>query len=355
MRLETINDIMNRISFTRERTRLSYLAVCRAMGIPHRTYRRWQWRRENGQPFLRVPGPAKTGRFDPVVLSGELASLSHGTHRTAGMGRIYSKYCECLSRREITCLAAEVRREQNEAYRRSLYRIEWLVPGMVWAVDGTTYSRYPEKRDVLAVRDLCSKYQFRPMVTAWTPCCEEVGGHVAKLLSGNDAPLFFKMDNAGNLTGPENMNVLAENRIIPLISPPVYPQYNGSVEKYQGDIKDALRESLPLSENVSLREFDLHAALVAHDLNHRARACLQGKNPCQVFNDQTRKTRFTIRERMAVYDWINQSQEGILKEVQCVSKQSQAWARRKAIKAWLIKNNFIKIYLIGVNVTQFSD
>jgi hypothetical protein len=56
---------------------------------------------------------------------------------------------------------------------------------------------------------------------------------------------------------------------------------------------------------------------------------------------------------MAIYDWINQTTQSILKEVQTVTKQTAAKARRKAIEAWLVKNNIIRITLNGLSVTQF--
>jgi hypothetical protein len=353
MRQNVVSDIMNRIDYTRTSTKLPYRAICKALGVPPRTYRRWRRCKEKGRPYLSTPGPAKTGVFDPVVLSGELTSLSHGVHRTAGIGRLYGKYSECLSRREIAWLAEEVRREINEQHRQNMYRCEWLVPGMVWSIDGTDYPDTSEKRELMTVRDLASKYEFQPMATGWIPCSEEVAAHSTKLLLAHDAPLLWKMDNGGNLVGQENMVVLAANRVIPLISPPAYPQYNGSRESAQGAIKEALRASLPLSGEVSLREFQLHAALAAHDLNHRPRDILKGQTPCQVFHDQSRRIRFTQPERMAIYDWIKKTQEDILNDVQCINKKTEAAARRKAIVAWLVKNNFIKIYLNGLNVTQF--
>ena len=349
-------DIVNRINFARERTGLPLYSLCRDMGVPARTLRRWNSRRGVNQPLLRPPGPVKTGLFDPTVLAGELASLSHGTHRTAGIGRLYGKYCAALSRRELACLAEEVREEQNENLRRSLRRIEWLASGIVWAIDGTTYvGECSGRQEILTVRDLCSKYLLRPLVTQWMPCCMEVAEHTAELASTHELPLFLKMDNGGNLVGQEHMDVLAAHRIIPLISPPEYPRYNGSLENAQADVKEAIRESLPMGRTVPPQEFMLHAELAMHELNHRSREILGGKNPCQAFHDQTRRKKFTQPERKAIYDWINQTQESILKEVRSVTKQTVATARRKAIEAWLIKNNVIRITLNGLNVTRFSS
>ena len=354
MKQEVAEDIVRRIDFAKQRTGLSYRDLCRAMDVSHRTFKRWRCRKESGQPLLHAPGPGKTEPFDPAVLSGELASLPHGAHRTQGIGRLYIKYGESLSRREIDCMAAELRAELNDIHRRNLLRVEWQVPGVVWAIDGTEYIDVYGKRQMLTTRDLCSKYMFRPMATQWTPCSEEVAAHMVKLWDINEPPLFSKMDNGGNLIGQVVMETMAAKRVIPLVSPPVYPQYNGSLEKTQGDIKEAIRQSLPLGRNVSLEEFELHAALAAHDLNHRSKDILKGKNPCQVFHDETRRIRFTEPERKGIYDWISQTQESILKEAQDFSKRTVATARRKAIEAWLLKNNIIELTLNGKSVTQFS-
>lgn len=354
MKQEIAKDIVNRVNFAKQRTGLSYRDLCRAMDISHRTFKRWKRRKESGEPLLHAPGPGKTALFDPAVLAGELASLPHGAHRTQGIGVLHNKYGQCLSRREIDYLAAEIRAELNNIHRHNLLRVEWHVPGVVWATDGTEFSDAYGKRQILTTRDLCSKYMFRPMVTLWVPCNDEVGGHMVKLLDVNERPLFIKMDNAANLIGQNSMILLAEKRIIPLVSPPEYPQYNGSLEKSQGDIKEAIRKSLPLGRNVSLQEFELHAALAAHDLNHRSTDILKGKNPCQVFHDESRRLKFTEPERMAIYDWISKTQESILKEVQDRSKRTAASARRKAIEAWLLKNNIISLTLNGKSVTQFS-
>jgi len=347
-------DIVKRIDFARERTGLPLESLCRDIGVPVRTLRRWNRRRGAKMPLLRPPGPAKTGVFDPAILAGELASLPHGAHRTAGMGLLYGKYGDALSRRELACLAEHVRKEQNDEQRRNLRRIEWLVPGICWAIDGTTYTAAcTGKQEIMTVRDLCSKYLLRPLVTQWIPCCGEVAGHTEELAGAYDLPLLIKMDNGGNLVGQDHMGVLAGHRIIPLISPPVYPQYNGSLEKTQYDVKNGICKSLPLGRVVPPQEFKLHAELAMHKLNHRTRECLGGQNPCLVYHDKTRRKWFTKPERKAIYDWINQTTESILKEVRSVTKQTVATARRKAIEAWLIKNNIIRITLNGLNVTQF--
>ena len=159
-------DIVKRIDFARGRTQLPLTRLCRDLGVSIRTLRRWNSRRGANEPLLRAPGPAKTGAFDPAVLAGELASLPHGGHRTAGMGLLYSKYGEAISRRELASLAEDVRQEQNDAEHRNQRRIEWLVPGICWATDGTTFtSASTGKQEILTVRDSVPGICLSP----WSP------------------------------------------------------------------------------------------------------------------------------------------------------------------------------------------
>ena len=70
-------DIVKRIDFARERTGLPLGSLCRNMGVPVRTFRRWNSRRGAGTPLLRPPGPAKTGVFDPLVLAAKYCLIRH--------------------------------------------------------------------------------------------------------------------------------------------------------------------------------------------------------------------------------------------------------------------------------------
>ena len=110
---------------------------------------------------------------------------------------------------------------------------------------------------------------------------------------------------------------------------------------------------MPLYGSVPNNEFQLHTEVAMHELNHKSRECLGWKTSCQVFHDDTRRLRFTQPERMAIYEWIRKTTESIILEVGNVTKQSAAAARRKAIEAWLVHNNIIKVTRNGESVTQF--
>ena len=49
------------------------------------------------------------------------------------------------------------------------------------------------------------------------------------------------------------------------------------------------------------------AEVLAHELNHRTRGCLDGQIACQVFRDAKPALRaYTLRKRKETFDWINE-------------------------------------------------
>lgn len=352
-------DVVKHIENARAETHLPYRTLCACMEIPYHRFRRWRNRVAGSQPVLSVPGPKKTEAFNPAVLRGEVEDLAHGVHRTPGTGPLYGRYRFALSRRDFSDLVTQVRLELRLKKRLNLTRVEWLVPGMAWATDGTQYREAgaPKGSELLTIREMCSKYLFRPLCTFWTPCGEEIGGYLANLFFINGIPLFLKMDNGSNLCSEAAMDVLTEHSVIPLLSPPEYPGYNGSIENAQGDIKSAIQPLLPLGRAATETEFEMCARVAAHDLNHQVRRVLKGKTACNVLGGGRNPITITIPERRAIYDWLNDTTESILSQLEesleDASKRARATARRKAAELWLVKNKVIRLTRNGKSVTLF--
>lgn len=326
---------MNRIENTRNITKLSYRKLCASMGVQYHRFRRWQKRMAENQRLYTSPGPKKTEPFNFADLQGDIKDLKHGIYRTAGTKVLHGKYRFSLSRRELNNLVMSVREEKRLTERRNLTRVTWSVPGMVWATDGTKYCEpgVPEGSELQTVRDMASKYLFRPMFTTYTPSGEEVGGYWANLFHVQGIPLFMKVDNAGNFCGEAAMIILMEHGVIPIISPPEYPKYNGSVENLQGDIKGAIKPLLPWGRPASENEFEMCARVAAHDLNHESRRVLKGSTACSVIGGGGRNPiSITIPERRAIYDWLNDTTGSILSllEKKEPSTREKATARRRA-------------------------
>jgi hypothetical protein len=349
--MEIVTDIKGR-------TQMPYGMICQAVRIPLSTMGRWRSRQKENHPLLNRPGPKKVEPFDPAVLETEIKFLDHGTKRSEGTIGLYKRYRETLSRRDLARMVEGVRREVTADHRNHLRRIEWLVPGVVWAMDVTEEKLGPETLYLQNLQDLGARYKFPPM-SGECPVGEEVAGYLSKKFRRFGAPLFLKRDNGGNLNHRAVNEVLSEFYVLPLNSPAYYAPYNGAIEESQRELKACLREKLmaycPETEDPSLA---VYAEVAAHDLNHRHRPCLQGKTSCQVFFSSEERPAFSKWERRAIYDILMGRVERILVSLNRFDKSAREMAWRIAVEFWLQARGFIKVHIppkVSPNFTPIFD
>ena len=86
------------------------------------------------------------------------------------------------------------------------------------------------------------------------------------------------------------------------------------------------------------------AEVLAHELNHRSRACLHGQVACRVFQDaQPALKAYTLRKQKEIFDWINELTTALI-QVSAVHTQRQVETiRRLAVETWLQKTGVITI------------
>ena len=123
------------------------------------------------------------------------------------------------------------------ARQRYQSRLEWRRPGTVWAAD------FKERREplegryswILAVKDLASRCQlaWQPLVEA---TAEAVQATYTRLFEEHGPPLVLKSDNGGQFKADETKALLAQYAVVPLYSPKRHPQYNGGVERANGQL-----------------------------------------------------------------------------------------------------------------------
>lgn len=336
---------MEIVTEIKEKTQMPYALICRAIRIPVSTLGRWRGREKENYPFLNRPGPKKVEPFDPAVLETEIKSLDHGAKRSEGTVSLYKKYQESLSRRGLARMVAQVRREVAADHRNHLRRIEWLAPGMVWAMDVTEEKLGSETFHLQNTQDLGSRYKFPPL-SGECPVGEEVAGYLGEKFSRFGPPLFLKRDNGGNLNHRAVNEVLSEFFVLPLNSPTYYAPYNGAIEESQRELKACLREKLlthfPQTEDPSLA---ICAEVAAHDLNHRHRPCLHGKTSCQVFFSSDERPVFSKWERREIYDILLERVERILESMNRFDKSAREAAWRIAVEYWLQSKAFIKVHI----------
>ena len=292
---------------------------------------------------INPPGPKKVEPFDPF-LDAEVRLLDHGRKRSAGTTGLYQRYRFRVSRRELKRMVERVRRDLEAERRARVRRIEWLTPGVVWAMDFTEYDLgVPGKIYLHNTQDLGSRYKFLPMAGAY-PVGEEVAGYLSETIDRYGAPLVLKRDNGGNMNHRAINDVLAESFILPLNNPGYYAPYNGAIEESQREVKDGLRKKLMAGLDPG-DHIGAYAETVVNDLNHRIRPCLNGRTSCQVFFDSSSRPTFTKRERRVIYDWVMERVERILSTMSRSDQTVRQSAWRIAVEAWLRSKGYIRVHV----------
>ena len=324
------------------RCKRSLYGVCAAMGVSSTNVHRWLSRLRNGEQLIHQRGPRV---FTPEdmneAIASDLRGLKHGYHRSYGTQFLQMKYKGLISKRHLGGLVKETRREVISVSRKNNKRVEWHGSGIVWAMDDTEVTRNPRhgKITLHQIRDLGSRYVFPPLESKNVPEGEDVAKNLERLYKRHGAPLFVKRDNAKNFKNSFVDAVNAKYGVIPLNSPPAYPQFNGAEERGQGELKTELRKLLEGAEGWNLDTIAPFAHAAANELNHMPRRTLKGSHACHVH--ATSRLTFTLNERKRIYDWIMTRRDSILeKEGANVSPES-AW--RIAAVLWLTKSGLITV------------
>ncbi len=328
----------------KEQTKIPYEAICTGLKLSLSNVKRWRCRIQNGISAVGRPGPKKVKPFDPSVLDTEIQLLDHGLKRSAGTTQLYQQYRFSVSRREIARMVEEVRDDLEADRRRQLRRIEWLTPGVAWAMDGTQYDVGSACKIYLCnMQDLSSRYKFIPMAGGY-PVGEEIAGFLSEKFDRYGAPLVLKRDNEGNLNHRAVNDVLSEFFVLPLNSPEYYAPYNGAIEESQREVKGCLRDKLALGLPSCPDHIGAYAEAAANDLNHRPRPCLKGRTSCQVFFGSANNLVFTKRERREIYDCVMEKTERILSVMNQSAQAVRESAWRIAIESWLRSKGFINVH-----------
>ena len=96
-------------------------------------------------------------------------------------------------------MVGQVRQDVAADHRKNLRRIDWLMPGVVWAMDVTEYDLgMAGKIHLHNTQDLGSRYKFPPL-SGECPVGEEIAGYLSEKFCRFGPPLFLKRDNGGNL------------------------------------------------------------------------------------------------------------------------------------------------------------
>lgn len=335
---------------------LPYGVICQTLHLPLSNFNRWRRRIRGNVVLLHRPGPKKVQPFDPSVLDTEIRLLDHGVKRSAGTTDLYQRYCLSVSRRELGWMVKRVRQDLEADRRKQMRRVEWLTPGVVWAMDFTEYDLGQARKIYLHnTQDLGSRYKFLPMAGGY-PVGEEVAGYLSEKFDRYGAPLVLKRDNGENMNHLAINEVLAESFVLPLNNPEYYAPYNGAIEESQREVKSCLGKKLMQSLLDPGEHITPYAEAAVNDLNHQIRPCLNRKTSCQVFFEPGNRPTFTKQKRREIYDRVQERFERILSDMNQSGQAVRESAWRIAVESWLRSMGYIKVHInqkVSPNFTPF--
>jgi len=328
----------------KKRMGMPYGMICKTLQLPLASFNRWRCRIRDNVVLIQRPGPKKVEPFDPC-LDTEIRLLDHGVKRSAGMTGLYQRYRFSISRRELGQMVERVREDLEADRRAHLRRVEWLTPGIVWAMDFTEHDLGMTGKIYLHnMQDLGSRYKFLPMAGGY-PVGEEVAGYLSEKFDRYGAPLVLKRDNEGNMNHGAINDVLTESFVLPLNNPEYYAPYNGAIEESQREVKTSLREKLVLGLSDCRDHIAAYAEAAVNDLNHRIRPCLNDRTSCQAFFESGKRPVFTKRERRGIYDWVMERVERILSTMNPSGQAVKESAWRIAVESWLRSKGYIRVHI----------
>jgi len=324
--------------------RAPYKAVCRELGVPRSSLMRWKSHWKAGEAVVGQPGPAKVEPLNFDALHDEIRQLVHGRQRTRGTGALYDRHRSQISRRDLQTLVAATRRELRQEEQALERRVDWLVPGAVWSMDDTKKHWLDDRfGHVHLVMDLASRYHLRALGDDTQANGWQVAMNLEDLFHQHGAPLFMKMDGGSNFKHHEVRRTLDEHWVIPLVSPPGYPPYNGGIERGHQQMLRHLDARIG-SETVSGRELRLESELSAHEINHKRRRSLGGRTACSALETgRPWAALFGRRERKEVFEEIKTLAVDIAEELDEHTDAAGETAFRYAAETWMQSNHMIRV------------
>lgn len=244
------------------------------------------------------------------------------------------------------------KKQFNADLQWDLFEVKFCEPHLVWGMDIAEYEFDGYIFNVLQVMDIGSRHKFEPLFKIGTFNAAEVAPHLEMLMAQHGIPLFLKRDNGGNLNADPVEQILQMFAVLPLNSPPGCPQYNGVVEKAQGDLKRKTIKLLSPDPLLNMAKGHLMYA-INHD-NTTPKPILGDHSPFEIWNRPHRKIDKFERENIAksitmrAMRILNGNGLPLTKEL-----ISSAW--RRAARYFMQESGIIEFYRHGKKVDYLLD
>ena len=348
--------MLDSVESLRDRTGDPFREVCRGVQLPYSSVMRWRERRREGLELVSRPGPRKKKPLDQSRLDDAIENdLRFGGRRIGGTRMVYDRFREQISRRDYYSLVRATALELEGKQETLKRRIEWLVPGLAWALDDTEKDWLERYRSFVT---LTHDYGSRFAAGVQGDDTKPTGLMTAMMAEGvfrrmNMVPLFAKHDRGSNFMAKELQDLFAENMVIALISPAHYPPYNGAVERAHQDIIRHVDGWIGRGAAASLT-FRLACEVSRHEVNHIRRTSLGGLTACQALEEARPFIQaFGRRQRKEAYVRIKELAIDIGAELGEHSDNADETAFRYAAETWMQLNNMIKVTQNGEVLPPF--
>ena len=229
------------------------------------------------------------------------------------------------------------RRQWRDGHAVVTERLHWLVPGAVWAGDFTELEASIDGcfDYALSTRDLASRMHLLALPTQGEDARIAVPA-IEELFRQHGAPLVYKTDNGSAFISVEFRDLLDRWDVIPLLSPPCTPRYNGAAEAGIGSFKTRLFYRAMAHGTEGWTSDDAEAA--RQQGNHAVQSFGQGRvtTPCHRWQERTPispSQRQTFRQAVIEYRRQILAQHGLEDEpIEYLSRRDRAASARAAIR-----------------------
>ncbi len=321
---------------------LSLVESAERVGVAPRTLAHWDHRWKHDRLALR--GRGRPCRRSDRECRNAVIELMATAGPSLGLPTIKAHFRN-MPRGEIVNLQRRFRRVYHKREYRFLRRLHWQQPGTVWAIDHAEPPQMIDERYtcLLAVRDLASHCQL-----GWLPVsaanAETTCAALEALFLEHGPPLVIKSDNGPAFIADETAQLLADRRVVHLLSPPYTPEYNGACEAGIGGLKTRTHEQAALAGHPGWwTADDAEAARCIGNELHRPYGPMAA-TPAEVWHA---RQPITDEERDAFIAAVERHRDSIMRDSgytrgEAVSPATRASWDRTAIRRALVECGLLK-------------
>ena len=287
-----------------------------------------RWDRTWQADYLKIHPLGRRRLHAQPIQCLQVNQYLHELGPTLGLPALRSQFPQ-LPRSELGDLQRDYRRQWFSQHPRFAEVLQWLIPGSVWADD---FSQTPVPIEfyfhhLLAVRDLASRKQLS-MHAAVHADARTAVDVLEYLFTTCGAPLILKSDWGSPFIANIFQELLARWHVIPLLSPPYWPQYNGAVEAGFGWTKTRIH--IEAARHGRFDHWTLDDVEAARQLaNSASRPWGQhGPTPQQRWDQ---RLRITAEQRQLFRQTVQQDQQIVFRELGYVSDEQLDCKARAAV------------------------